>query len=185
MITHSSLGISGSICSECRFELDPWDFSPLRFVVACVVHQDFHALTQISNTTLCTDSVSSRSICSRCVASSGVAGWFAAFLSGWPRAFSCSSLSQGALSLMFLCRLAQSSFQLVVADHWPHVLFTRALACLRVQEESAVEVDNVETFSFVENFRNSCTVSDNLSTAVRLGHRSSVCTLLHRQDGPR
>ena len=50
---------------------------------------------------------------------------------------------QGALSLVFLCCLAQGSFQLVVADHWLHVLFNRALACSRVQDVGVVRVENV------------------------------------------
>ena len=171
MIAHSSLGISGSICSECGFELDPWDFSPLRFVVASVVHQDF-SHSRRCRTTLCTDSVSSRSIRSRRVGSSGFAGWFAAFL--------------GAPSLMFLCRLAPSSFQLVVADRWRHVLFTHWLIFVS-KKKALLKWITLKPSVLFKIFVNSCSVSDNLSAAVRLEdcHHFSVCTLLHRQDWPR
>ena len=48
---------------------------------------------------------------------------------------------QGALPVVFLCRLPQGSFQLVVADYSLHVLFTRVLACFRVQDAGCVLVD--------------------------------------------
>ena len=104
----------------------PLGFSPRRCVVACVVHQDF-SHSRRSRTTLCTDSVSSRSVRSCCVGSWCFAGWFAAFLSGWPRAFSCSSLSKVRfLSRSFAPRLeARSSLLLQVTgrtycslEHW-------------------------------------------------------------------
>ena len=89
-----------------------------------------------------------------------------------------------------LCRLAQGSFQRVVADQWLHVFFARALACFRVQDAGTALVDYVEAFSFVQNcrtFLECCSVSDDLSSAVRLEdcHRSSLCTVLHRQGRPR
>ena len=121
-------------------------------------------------------------VCSRLVA-------FCSFFlaAGWSRSFVLLGL-HGALSLVSFCRLAQCSFQLMVVDHWLHVLFTRVLACFRVQDEGTVHMDIVEAFSFVQHFRSDldcCSVSDDLFPAVRLEdyHFSSVCTLpLDRQD---
>ena len=61
--------------------------------------------------------------------------------------------SPGALSLLLICRVAQGSFQLVVADHWLHVLFTRALACFRVQDVGTVLAHNFAAFSFIQNLQ--------------------------------
>ena len=88
-------------------------------------------------------------------------------------------------SLVFLCRLAQSFLQLAVDDYWLHVPFTRALACFRVPDVGTMLVDNVEAFSFVQNFRNvldCCSVSGSTVVKLEACQRSTVCTPLHRHD---
>ena len=70
------------------------------------------------------------------------------------------------------------------------MLFTRALARFRVQESSTVFCTTLKrsvSFKFFVNYLDCCSVSDDLSLAVKLEncHTSSVCTLLHRQDHPR
>ena len=112
------------------------------------------------------------------------------FWSHFSSALTSSSVSKRALSLVFLCSLAQGSFQLLVADHWLHALLARAQVCFRVQDVCTVLVDNVGTFNIVHKLRkllDRCSVADDLSSVVSPEdcHRSSICTLLHRQDRPR
>ena len=61
----------------------------------------------------------------------------------------------------------------------------RALACFRVPDVGTMLVDNVEAFSFVQNFRNvldCCSVSGSTVVKLEACQRSTVCTPLHRHD---
>ena len=82
---------------------------------------------------------------------------------------------------------ARSSF---LFDHWLHALLARAQVCFRVQDVCTVLVDNVGTFNVVHKLRkllDRCSVADDLSSVVSPEdcHRSSICTLLHRQERSR
>ena len=177
---HSSLGISGSICPECVVELDHPRRDSSRFLSmkTCDTHLD---LAPRSVRTVFALVFRPLLLC-RLV---GVCKFCRGFLVGLVNVLLALLGLQGVLSLVFLCRLAQGLFQLAVDDHWLRVPFTRALACFRVPDVGTVLVDNVEAFSFVQNFRNvldCCSVSGSTVVKLEACQRSTVCTPLHRHD---
>ena len=138
---HSSLGISWSICPESVVELGQWDFSTVEFLSPVLSTQTCGTHADISPPCVRTVCVTSCSVHTCCVGSRGLV-FFRAVPAGLVKILLVLLGLQGALSVVFLCRLAQNSFQLVVADYSLHVLHTRVLACFRVQDASSVLVDN-------------------------------------------
>ena len=124
------------------------------------------ALTQISHHALY--GVSPRDPSGLAVLGSwSFAGCFAAFWAGWSRSFSCSSISRVRfLSCSFAAWLeARSSLLLITGGTFCALELWHVF---RVQDVHTVPVDNVEAFSFVQNFRtflDCCSVSDDLSAA--------------------
>ena len=120
----------------------------------------------------------------------GFASCFAAFLSGWSRFHSYSSVSRvRCLSCSFAAWLKGRSSLLLLITNCTYCSLELWLVFVS-KTQASFSWYPVDACIFVQNFRicvDCCSVSDDLSPAVRLEecHRSSVCTRLHRLDRPR